>query len=306
MSHCIVFLDKFALSNSHVEQMLKLGKVKLPEAAWPTDADVIRLVKPATILISKWIYVGEKIFCAAANLEYVVMAMTGYHDWVDIKAAQKYKVKVSNVPAFSSQAVAEHAILLMLSVSRKILPVYTSLIKGGFDPKAYRGIELKDKTIGIVGAGNIGGRIGEIANGFGMKVLFIDSKTSRKKFEEILSQSDYLSVNTPLTPKTEKLIGAKELSLLPKGAIVVNTSRGKVIDEQELIKHLKNGHLAGAGLDVFEKEPPEKDNPLFKLDNVVATPHIAWNTIESQYRLAQGVVQNIEAFVRGKPINTVA
>ena len=138
-----------------------------------------------------------------------------------------------------------------------------------------------------------------------MKTLFIDSKTPRKKFEEILSVSDYLSVNTPLTAKTEKLIGAKELSFLPKGAIVINTSRGKVIDEKELIKHLKNGHLGGAGLDVFEREPPEKDNPLFKLENVVATPHIAWNTVESQHHLAQGVIENIEKFISGKPVNIV-
>lgn len=305
MPHRIVFLDKFALSNSHVDRLKKLGEVKLPETAWPTDDDVIRLVKPATILISKWIYIGEKIFAKASRLNFVVMAMTGYQDWVDVEAAKRHAVKVSNVPAFSSEAVAEHAVLLLLSVSRKLLSANNALSKGDFDPKAYRGIELKDKTIGIVGAGNIGGRIGEIAKGFGMKVLFIDSKTPRKKFEEILSQSDYFSVNTPLTPKTEKLIGAKELSLLPKGAIVVNTSRGKVIDETELIKHLKNSHLGGAGLDVFEKEPPEKNNPLFNLPNVVATPHIAWNTAESQQRLAEGVVKNIEAFVRGKPINIV-
>jgi len=194
----------------------------------------------------------------------------------------------------------------MLSVSRKLLIANASISKGEFDPKAYKGIELKDKTIGIVGAGNIGGRIGEIAKGFGMKVLFVDSKTSRNKFEEILSQSQYLSINTPLTPKTEKLIGEKEFSLLPKGAIVINTSRGKVIDEMELVKQLQNGHLGGAGLDVFEKEPPKKDNPLFTLANVVATPHIAWNTAESQHRLAEGVVTNIEAFCAGKPIHIVS
>ena len=216
MKHRIVFLDQFALSDSHVKRLRNLADVKLAQSAWPSQADIIRLVQPATILVSKWIYIGEKIFAIAPHLRYVVMAMTGYHDWVDVQAAKRHAIKVSNVPAFSSEAVAEHAILLMLSVSRNIFPANASLTKGDFDPKAYKGTELKDKTIGIVGAGNIGGRIGEIAKGFGMKVFFIDSKTTGKKFEEILSQSDFLSVNTPLTPITEKLIGAKELSLLPK------------------------------------------------------------------------------------------
>lgn len=305
MAHRIVFLDQFTLSKSHIVKLKTLGNVQLAQTDWPSQKDIIRLISLATILISKWIYMGEKIFANSPNLKYVVMAMTGYHNWVDIEAAKKHSISVSNVPAFSSESVAEHAILLILSVSRKLLAATSSISKGEFDPKAYKGSELKDKTLGIIGAGNIGGRVGEIAKGFGMRVLFIDSKTSREKFEAILSRSDYLSINVPLTPKTEKLIGEKELSLLPKGAVVINTSRGKVIDEKALTTALQSGHLGGAGLDVFEKEPPNIDNPLFKLDNVVSTPHIAWNTVESQYRLAQGVVANIEAFVKDKPFNIV-
>ncbi len=302
----IVFLDKLQISEELIENLKKQVDVVLPRSSWPKEKEVLELVKDATIVVSKWVYIDEKIFQNAKNLHYVVMAMTGYQNWTDVKAARKYKIKVSNVPAFSSESVAEHVILLMLSVSRQLNLAQNTIKKGKFDPKGNAGEELKGKTLGILGYGNIGRRVGELARAFGMKIAYVNSKSSRTDLEKMLKKSNVLSINVPLTTETERLIGDKELSLLPVGAIVVNTSRGRVIDEKALIKHLKNKHLYGAGLDVFGKEPPDKNNPLFSLPNVVFTPHIAWNTRQSQERLAQGVAKNIESYLRGKPINIVS
>ena len=302
----IVFLDNLKIGNKNVEKLSRYGKIIRHANDWPDEEKAIKLAQDSTIIINKWIFISQKILSASKNLRYVVMAMTGYHDWIDIDAARKLKIKVSNVPAFSSQAVAEHAILLMLSVIRKLLPANSDLKNGNFNSKSFKGIELSGKTLGIIGYGNIGQHIAQLARGFGMNILTADSKSSKKEIETLLSKSYFLSVNTPLTPQTEKLIGENELSLLPQGAVVINTSRGKVIDEEALIDHLKNGHLGGAGLDVFAKEPPAKNNPLFSLPNVVTTPHIAWNTKESLERLGDGVVANIEAFLKGKPINIVS
>ncbi|MBI2611733.1 glycerate dehydrogenase [Candidatus Gottesmanbacteria bacterium] len=303
--HKIVFLDKLAIPENLLKKLEDRATVILPKQSWPNEEEVIKSAKDATILVSKWVHIGEKILRNAPNLSYVVMAMTGYQDWVDIKKARVYNIKVSNVPDFSTEAVAEHAILLILSVLRRLNSAQSTLKRGEFDPKFFKGVELKGKTLGIIGFGHIGKRIAEIAKGFGMKIVYITSKSSRNDMENLLKKSQILSISVPLTPKTHHLISEKELSLLPKGAIVINTARGKVIDEKALIKYLKSGHLAGAGLDVFDKEPPDKYNPLFSLPNVVVTPHIAWNTKESQERLAEGIVKNIESYLKGNPINIV-
>lgn len=302
----IVFLDNLKIGNKNLEKLRSYGKIIKSSDDWPDEKKAVILARNATVIVNKWVFMSKKILASSPVLRYVVMAMTGYHDWIDIEAARKLKIKVSNVPAFSSQAVAEHTILLMLSVARKLLPANSDLKKGNFGSKYIVGSELSGKTLGIVGYGNIGQTIALIARGFGMNILTVNSKSSKKDMESLLSKSNFLSVNTPLTPQTEKLIGEKELSLLPVGAVVINTSRGKVIDEKALIAQLKNGRLGGAGLDVFTKEPPGINNELLRLSNVVATPHIAWNTKESLERLGDGVVANIEAFLKGRPINIVS
>lgn len=303
----IVFLDTLALSSSQVKRLEKFGSLMRYEKDWPNDKEVIVRATPATILVSKWVYISEKIFSHAPKLKFVVMAMTGYHDWVDIKAAQRRNIAVSNVIDFSTEAVAEHTLLLMLAVAKKLNPSFLDVRKGIFNPKdsPYLGFELKGKSLGIVGYGHIGKRLGELAQAVEMHVSYVDSKSTKEQFHTLLQKSQILSIHTPLTNLTHHLIGESELKMLPEGAVVINTSRGKVIDEKALIEALKNGHLTGAGLDVFDCEPIEKNNPLLSMNNVILTPHIAYATEESYARLSEGVVRNIEAFVAGKPINIV-
>lgn len=305
--HTIVILDKLYLEDSHIKRLKKVGTLMRFQDDWPDERESIIRAEKATILVSKWVYISPKIIRNAHTLQYAVLAMTGYQDWVDIEAARSCNILVSNVPNFSTEAVAEHAIMLMLTVAKKLNPSFLDVQKGLFNPKdeRYRGFELQGKKLGIVGYGNIGKRIAQIARSIGMHVCSINSSSTRIELETLLKQSDIVSLNIPFTPQTSHMICAKELSLLASGAIIINTSRGKVIDEKALINALKSGHIAGAGLDVLEDEPPAKTNQLLTMENVVITPHIAYATGETFVRLADGVVSNIEAFAAGKPINVV-
>ncbi|MBI2617760.1 3-phosphoglycerate dehydrogenase [Candidatus Gottesmanbacteria bacterium] len=304
----IAFLDNLKIMEEHITQLQHFGSVIQSPSDWPKQDEVLQLVSNATIIVSKWVYISETILANAPHLQYVVMAMTGYQDWVDMEAIKKRKLLVSNVPAFSTEAVAEHALLLMLTVARRLPHASKQIQSGIFNPKekSLQGFELKGKTLGIIGRGHIGSRIEELAKVCGMNVFSINSTSSKEEFHKLLRKSEIISVNTPLTPKTFHLLSEKELSLTQKGTVIINTSRGKVISEKALIKYLQNGHLAGAGLDVFEKEPLPAGNPLLKMSNVVATPHIAYNTRESYKRLCDGVVENIKAFIAEKPKNVVS
>jgi len=302
----IVFVDKPQLTDTQLAQLKKAGKLIIASSLWPKEDEVLQLLTQATIIVSKWIPITRKILDNSPHLKYIVMAMTGYQDWVDAGVVKEKNIIVSNVPAFSSEAVAEHSILLMLAIVRNLVAAHNDLTnRGKFDPKDLQGQELAGKTLGIVGYGNIGRRLGQLARCFDMKVISVNSGSTRRDLNNLLKRSNFLSINVPLTPLTEKMIGDEELSLLPKGAVVINTSRGKVIDEKALIKYLQNGHLLGAGLDVFAQEPPDKNNLIFKLPNVVVTPHIAYNTKEAYDRLMEGVIANLEAYALGKPINRV-
>ncbi len=167
--------------------------------------------------------------------------------------------------------------------------------------------ELHEKTIGIIGYGRIGKRVGEIAEkGFGMKILFANSSTSREEFENLLKTSDVISINAPLNEKTKGLIGIKEFNLMKTGIVIVNTGRGAIIDEIAFAKSLKSDKVSAAGLDVLKDEPMNLKSPLFSFPNVVITPHIAFNTKESTKRLSKIVTDNIINFLEGHPANVVS
>ena len=236
----IVFLDGFRIDGSQLDRLKPLTNITRSPKDWPDKKESVQLARNAHILVSKWVHVTSDILKASPDLQYVVMAMTGYHGWIDIETAKKLNIKVSNCPGFSSQAVAEHTILLMLAVLRKLFQVNSDLKKGVFNPKSYMGAELKGKTLGIVGYGNIGRTLAGLAKGFGMKIKYVNSQSSKEERNKLLKACDILSLNVPHTPQTENLIGENELMLLKKGAVVINTSRGKVVDEKALIKHLKN------------------------------------------------------------------
>ncbi|MBC7332373.1 MAG: phosphoglycerate dehydrogenase [Synergistetes bacterium] len=256
--------------------------------------------------------IDEEIIKLAPKLKVISKHGIGV-DNIDIQKAKEAGIVVTNVPYESARAVAELAFALILACARRIVEIDNMVRKGEWKP--IFGFELKDKILGIIGIGAIGSSLGEIALGFGMRVIGYDIKESdfTKKliakgaslvdFETCLRESDVLSLHVPLTEETKKLIGKEELRKMKKTAILINTSRGEVIDEEALYEALKEGWIAGAGLDVLSKEPPEPNNPLLSLPNVVITSHVGAYTYESMNRVSMLAAQNVvETILKGKPL----
>lgn len=221
---------------------------------------------------------------------------------------------VSNAPEYASEAVAEFVFALALDLLRKIEVADTLVHKGEFDNHYYLSNRLlAGKTIGIVGAGNIGKKVMQIAHSFGMKVISTTAHSSFerelelgvkfKPLDNLLSESDIVTLHVPLTPATEHMIEARELEMMKPSAILINTSRGKIVNEDALIDALRKKTIAGVALDVFEKEPLQIDSPLLKLDNLVLTPHIAYLSRETIEQCAKICIENVEMFLKGKPQN---
>lgn len=173
-----------------------------------------------------------------------------------------------------------------------------------WDPHKYPGIELNNKTLGIIGYGNIGKRVGEIAkNGFGMKIKYINSKSNKKELNKLLKESDILSINASLNNKTLKMLGEKEFTLMKEGVFIVNTARFLIFDRESLLNNLQSGKIRGIGLDVLDNEPIKIDDLLLKIPNVVLTPHLAFKTEEAEFRISEIVMNNVISFIKGDPIN---
>jgi len=259
-------------------------------------------------------HINEALYKAAPKLKLIQLLSAGY-DRADLKAARKAGIPISNNGGANSTAVSEHAVLLMLAVSRRLIQQHANVAagrwRGNNTPKVY---ELKDKTLGIVGLGTIGKKTARLALGFGMRVHYYDIERLSEDAEqqmgvrfrllrELLRTSDLVSLHTPLNKSTHHLIGAEELALLKPEAILVNTSRGPVVDEKALYQALSTGKIAGAGLDVFDQEPPPPDNPLFGLDNVVLTAHLAGPTQDSFITRLRNGYDNVQRVARGdKPL----
>jgi len=265
------------------------------------------------VICSVALKMTEEMISIAKNLRVIGRPGVGY-DSVDIKAATKEGIPVVYAPNGPTESVAEHVIAFMLMLAKKIEFVERALRKDGDFGIRTRvtGMELKGKTLGLIGAGRIGKRVGEIAGaGLGMKIHiydpFFDKDTDLLKgnftlvadLNELLETSDVISLHIPYTEDTEKFIGKQEFKRMKKEAIFINTARGKIVDEQALIEALKNGEIQSAGLDVYEKEPPDPDNPLFKLDNTVVTPHLSSFTDDGKMKMGMAVVKGVIDVLEG-------
>lgn len=258
--------------------------------------------------------VRAEVIERATRLKVIGRAGVGL-DNIDVEAATRRGIVVMNCPEANTISTAEHALAMLLSLARNIPQANISLKGKKWEKKKFVGVELYDKTLGILGLGRIGSHLAKCARGIGMKVLAYDPFLSPERsqrvgvelvsFEGLLKRSDFISVHTPLTSSTKHLIGEKEFSLMKKGIRILNCARGGIIDEEALYRALKGGKVAGAALDVFEKEPPG-DNPLLTLDNVVVTPHLGASTQEAQFKVAVGVARQVaEALKKGVFRNAV-
>lgn len=250
------------------------------------------------------------------ELKYIGLLSTGFNI-VDWEYCKEKGIPVCNIPSYSTNAVAQLVFALILEHTNAVA-VHSKSVHSGewsackdfcyWKTPLY---ELDGKTLGIIGFGKIGKAVAKIAEAFGMKVLASTNHPSpfgNVEFcekDELLKKSDFVSLHCPLTPQTEKMVNPDFLSKMKKNAVLINTSRGQVVDEKALADALANGVIAGAGLDVLETEPPKADCPLFGLDNCYITPHIAWAGFETRERLMKICRENIEAFLGGNPINLV-
>ena len=258
----------------------------------------------------------DAFYKRAKNLKLVQLLSAGY-DRIDIEAARRAGVPVCNNGGANSTAVAEHAIMLMLAVSRSLVWQHANVSGGrwrGNNASEVKLYEVYNKTLGIVGLGTIGKKVAKIARAFGMNVQYYDvarlseehAETIGVRFallEELLKSSDIVSLHVPLNAATKHMINAERLAMMKKSAYLINTCRGPVVNEPDLIEALSNGTIAGAGLDVFDQEPPPPNNPLFGLSNVVLTAHFAGPTWDTQYSRFRNAFDNCQRVARGeKPL----
>lgn len=270
----------------------------------------------AEIVVTKEIPMDESaVKTLPESVKLICEAGTGYNN-IDLQACRQKGITVCNVPAYSSERVAQTAIMLLLNLSSGMGSQIRRLQRGdrsnftGSLQESHR--EVNGKTLGIIGAGNIGSKVIAIAKALEMKVI-VYTRTPKAfgegvrccSLEEVFRESDYLSLHCPLTPATRHIVNEETLALMKPEACIINTSRGALIDEEALIKALEEGRLAGAGLDVQETEPPAEDNPLYTMDQVILTPHMGWKGLETRQRLVRILAENIAAYAAGKPQNVV-
>jgi glycerate dehydrogenase len=272
----------------------------------------------ADIVLTNKVIIGKAEIEQLPHLKYIGVLATGYNV-VDIKAAHERGIIVTNVPAYSTESVAQMVFAHLLTVTNRTEHYAIQNRKGrwtnnpDFSYSDTLLTEIAGKTIGIVGLGNIGSRVAQIALAFGMKVKAFTSKAAetlpdgiqKADMQELFSTADVISLHCPLTDNTKHLINADTIELMKKTAIVINTGRGPLVDDEAVADALVHGRLAAFCADVLTNEPPSITNPLLKLPNAFITPHIAWATKEARTRLLQVAVDNLRSFVDGKPQNVI-
>lgn len=277
---------------------------------------LLERIQGADIIVTKEMPVsGDLIRSFPDSVRLICEAGTGYNN-LDLAAAEEKGITVCNIPAYSTKRVARTAIMLILNLSSSMGAQLSMLARGNHDNFTknlqVNHVEVNGKTLGILGAGSIGREVIKIARAMDMEIL-VYTRTPRADedgiryvdLETMLKSSDYVSLHCPLTPDTRHIINERTLSLMKPTAYLINTSRGALVDETALIAALKDGRLAGAGLDVQETEPPAEENPLYSMENVILTPHMGWKGLETRKRLISLLAENIRAYLNGAPVNVV-
>lgn len=281
----------------------------------PTDKIVENVGDAEAVLCNKTPFTAD-VLRACPNLKYIGLCATGYNN-IDLKACRELGITVCNVPAYSAGAVAQQVFSFILSFFSRTAEYGEFVREGGwirsetFSDFVFPTRELEGKTLGIIGYGTIGRRVAGIARAFGMNVI-VNTRTAKQDssvrfvgIKELFSESDVITAHCPLTDETRGLIGRENLALCKPSCIIINTSRGDVVDEQALADALDEGRIGGAALDVLQSEPMSEDCPLRSAKNCIITPHVAWAALETRERLVKTVVENLRAYIAGSPVNTV-
>ena len=319
----IVLLDAFGMNPGDLSwaPLEKLGDVICYEETNSEDRDEVRRrIDDCEILLNSKVILDRDLLQSCPNLRYIGITATGYN-CVDLDACREFGITVTNIPQYSTEAVAQHTIALLLEACCQV-GHHVQAVRDGRWAQSNRWcfwdmplIELAGKTMGIIGYGAIGKAVGRIAEALGMKLL-VNARTKRPELEyanlrfvdkeTIFAQADVISLHCPLTDATRHLIDAASIAKMKDGVILLNTGRGPLIDEKALAEGLRSKKIHYAGLDVTEKEPLSEDSPLLKFSNCFITPHIAWVPVETRQRLLDAVVANLIAYLENRPINVIS
>jgi glycerate dehydrogenase len=315
----IVVLDGHTLNPGDIswQGLQQLGDVVIHERTPPDE--LLKRAEGAAMLLSNKTPITAAHIEALPHLKYIGLLATGYNV-IDVAAAKKQGIIVANAPGYGTTSVVQQTFALLLELTQRVQRHGDSVMAGDWARSAdfcywnFPLVELAGKTMGIIGFGHIGQKVGDVATAFGMNIIG-NSRTrtdqsARTNFRwadipELLEQADVVSIHCPLFLETQGLINAENLKRMKSSAYLINTSRGPIVNDDDLADALNNGTIAGAGIDVLSAEPPQADNPLFKAKNCIITPHIAWATKEARVRLMDMVVSNVAAFINGEPVNVV-
>lgn len=314
----IVVLDSYTLNpgDQDWEPLQTLGDFTEYDRTPP--AQIVERAQDAEIVLVNKVILNREIIDQLPKLRYIGVLATGYNN-IDIEAAKEKGIVVTNVRAYGPASVAQQSFALLLALTNHA-ELHSQSVHAGEWTNAADWcywktplVELAGKTLGLIGFGDIGSQVARIAQAFGMKVIVYrknpaltqDDSITLVSLEAIFAQSDVVSLHCPLTDETKGIINATNLALMKPTAYLLNTGRGPLINEQELADALKQGTIAGAGLDVLSVEPPKADNPLLSAPNCIITPHIAWATFEARKRLLSMAADNVKAFLNGSPVNTI-
>jgi len=302
----IVFLDALTLGDVDFEKFKELGEIEIYQT---TDkSEVIERVKKTDIIVTNKVVIDKEVMDKANNLKFIQIAATGMNN-VDLEYAKKKNILVKNVAGYSTNAVVQHTFALVLSLINKICYfdefVRNEYAKSKIFTHIQNWFEIKGKKWGIIGLGEIGKNVGRLARSFGAEVVYYSTsgKNNSNEFkrvglEELLETSQIITIHAPLNENTKNLLNYEKLSLIKEGSILVNVGRGGIINEKDLAKILEEKDIF-VGLDVFEKEPINADNPLLKFkEKAILTPHIAWTSIEAREKLINQIYENIKEFLK--------
>lgn len=308
----VVAISDSPFENADKEQAI-LGKIgaKVQQFHCTNESEVIDAARNAHVIMCDASPITRNVIHSLSKLVGVVEYGIGY-DNIDVNAATENGVLVCNVPDFMTSEVADHAVALILALTRKLDRISRSTRDGKWNWREFRPVSsLEGKTVGIIGFGNIGRQVAERMRSFGTRVIAYDPYVSREamkklgarsnNLDELLGASDVISIHVPLNKETRQLIGRKELAKLKDSVILVNTSRGSVIDQEALVESLRKGSIAAAGLDVLAKEPPSPSDPILGFENAIVTPHIGWYSEQSSARLQENAALEAERILTGNP-----
>ncbi len=311
----IVFLERDTFDVSFRKPAFDHEWVEFGET---TPGEVVQRLGQATIAICNKVSLRGEALAQLPNLRLIAVAATGV-DNVDLAFCRNHNIAVCNTRGYAANSLPEHALMLMLALRRNLV-AYRNDVRNGRWHEARQFClldhpiaDLKGSTLGIVGFGTLGKSMAELGRAIGMDVIVAERKNAatvregRVAFGELLERSDVISLHCPLTEETKNLISAGELGQMKCDAILINTARGGLIDDHALLAALREGRIAGAGIDVLRNEPPRQGNPLLEVDlpNLIVTPHNAWASRQAMQTLADQLIDNLEAFIRGEPKNLV-